>query len=329
MERALDATAAAIVGVDARGRTLFWNRGAELMFGWQRDEVLGRVPPIVPPSLRQEWRLQMRQVLDGGRGTVTAETERLTRDGRLVPVLRSASPLHDQTNAVIGVLDTLVDISAHKQLDEESRALTQVRERELIAMDLHDGLIQSLYGVGLRLAALERGPDLDPQEARNAAQHVRHEIERIIEEARSYLFTLRSREFAPRDLGTGLRLLVDALRLNGQLEPELRLDPSVDERLDPEVRGHLLYITREATSNILRHAHAAHVLIEVAQAGDRAMLLVQDDGCGFEADARTKRGHYGLRNMASRARLIGGKLNVSTRISGGTEIRVEVPLRRR
>jgi PAS domain S-box-containing protein len=329
MERVVDATAAAIVGVDLRGRTVVWNRGAERMFGWQRDAVLGRVPPIVPASLRQQWRRQMRQVLEGGRGMIEAETERVTRDKRVLPVLRSSAPLRDDAGNVIGVLDTLTDITAHKQLDEESRAMAQVRERELIAMDLHDGMIQSLYGVGLNLAAMERGPDLDAEGAREAARRVRAEIERIIEEVRGYLFTPRLREFAPRDLGTGLRLLVDALRLNGSLEPSLVLDAQVDERLDPEVRGHLLYITREATSNILRHAKATQVSLGVTQEGDQAVLTVRDNGCGFDADVRARRGHHGLRNMASRARLIGGRFNLLTGAVGGTEIRVEVPVRRR
>src|SRR5215207_466157 len=89
----LDATPAAVVGVDRRGRTTVWNRGAQALFGWSAEDVLGRMPPIVPPTLRQEWRLQMRQVLEAGRESSAAETLRVTRDGRLVPVLRSAAPL--------------------------------------------------------------------------------------------------------------------------------------------------------------------------------------------------------------------------------------------
>src|SRR5687768_3796744 len=82
----IDAISAAIVGVDVHGRVVVWNPAAEALFGWRREEVLGREPPIIPPALRQEWRLQMRQSLEGGRGSVAAETQRINREGRLVPV---------------------------------------------------------------------------------------------------------------------------------------------------------------------------------------------------------------------------------------------------
>src|SRR4029077_12850659 len=111
------------------------------------------------PALRQEWHLQMQRVLEIGQATPAAETQRLTRDGRLLAVVRSSSPLRDAAGQVIGLLDTLTDITALKQLEEESRAVSKVRERDLIAMDLHDGLIQSLYAVVLSLAARERGVD--------------------------------------------------------------------------------------------------------------------------------------------------------------------------
>lgn len=89
-----------------------------------------------------------------------------------------------------------------------------------------------------------------------------------------------------------------------------------------------MYITREATSNILRHAEATEVSLQVAQVGARAVLTVRDNGRGFDTTARVKPGHLGLRNMASRAKLIGGRIETSCPPTGGTEIRVEVPVRR-
>src|SRR5687768_2135884 len=101
----LEQTAAATIGVDRRGRTVVWNRGAELLFGWGADDVLGHVPPCVPRALRQEWRLQLREVLDGGRSTPAAETQRIRRDGQVVPVLRASEALVDPDGAPVGVLD--------------------------------------------------------------------------------------------------------------------------------------------------------------------------------------------------------------------------------
>jgi PAS domain S-box-containing protein len=320
----LDASGAAMVGVDTNGLTVFWSRGAQTLFGWAAEDVLGKEPPIVPPPLCQEWQLQMQRVLETGKPTPAAETQRMAHDGRIIPVVRSASPLCDSDGRIIGLLDTLTDVTALKQLDEESRALTQVRERELIAMDLHDGLIQGLYAVLLTLDAHQRDLHSSDDGAKHALKSARVDIERVIDETRSYLFDLRARAFIPRDLGSGLRLLADGVRLNAKMAVELSFDVGVEPLLRPEARGHLLYLAREAISNVVRHAHARSVKIEVARSDDRIVLSVVDDGIGFSMPSRPLRGR-GLRNMAERARLVGGRLDVSTRKGRGTRLKVELP----
>src|SRR6266536_758509 len=243
----IDTIPAAIVGVDSHGRVLVWNRAAETLFGWPRHEVVGRQPPIIPTQLRHEWRLQMRQVLDGGRGT----------------------------------------------------------------------------------AAAERSEDFDPDAARVALRRSREEIEKLIEEMRSYLLDLRAREFAPRELASGLRLLLDALRLNAGIEPRLELEQGIDEQLTPEVRGHLLFVTREAVSNILRHAEATEVSISVRCIEDQVVLTVSDNGRGFEPAAtsgKARREQRGVHNMASRARLIGGRFELDSSADGGTRVQLSTPI---
>jgi signal transduction histidine kinase len=256
----------------------------------------------------------------------------VTRDGQLVPVLRSTAPLTDRRGRVIGVLDTLVDITEHKRLDDESCALAQVRERELIAMDLHDGLVQQLYGLALGLVATERDASLDLETARASLRYVRGEIDHVIDEARRYLFDLKARELLPPNLGGGLRLLVDTLRLNGHLAAELRLDATADAQLEAEVRGQLLYVAREAASNILRHAAATSACIEVKLEDTRVLLTVTDNGVGFAGvplGARGRPRHYGVRHMHTRARQVGGRLDIVSRPGQGTTVRLAVPLRGR
>jgi PAS domain S-box-containing protein len=324
----LDALGAALVGVDAAGRTIIWTGRAKSLFGWSADEVLGQVPPIVPMPLLQEWQLQMQRVLSAGEPTPAAETQRVDRDGRIVPVVRTTAPLRGADGKIVGVLDTLMDITLLKQLDDESRALAQVRERELIAMDLHDGLVQGLYGVMLALDATRRTLEPPHPTAEGAMGAARSELERLIEESRSYLFDLRSRHYTPRDLGSGLRILADGLRLNGNLSVSLVLAPDVEQLLQPEVRGHLVYLAREAASNVLRHARARSVHIVVARSESLIELTVVDDGVGFSVPKRPARGHHGMRNMAERARLVGGRLDVSSARGRGTQIRVTLPIYR-
>ena len=245
-----------------------------------------------------------------------------------MPVVRTTAPVRGPDGGVIGVLDTLMDITLLKQLEDESRALAQVRERELIAMDLHDGLIQGLYGVMLALDGSRRSLDPPHAAADGAMGAARSELERLIEETRSYLFDLRSRHYTPRHLGSGLRILADGLRLNSKVDVTLQLDPGVEQLLQPEARGHLVYLAREAVSNILRHARARSVQIEVARTETHIVLTVVDDGIGFTMPKRAARGHHGMRNMAERARLVGGRLDMTSAPGSGTRLVVTVPIYR-
>jgi PAS domain S-box-containing protein len=322
----VDSLGAALVAVDVLGRTVVWNRRAEALFGWTADEVLGQVPPIVPGPLVREWQIQLERVLHTGQASAATEAQRITRDGRVLSVVRTTAPICGSDGAIVGAVDTLMDASQLKQLDIESRALGQVRERELIAMDLHDGLIQGLYGVMLALDSrrLRLGPA--DESAATALKEAQTYIQQMVDEARTYVGDLRSRQYTPRDLGSGLRLLADSLRLNGDVSVRLSFDPSVEQVLEPDVRGHLLYLVREAVSNVLRHARATAVCIEVGHTEEQIVLRVIDDGVGFAADAAPPIGHHGLRNMAERARLMGGRLYLTSAAGRGTRLELSVPI---
>src|SRR5579871_3735944 len=183
----------ALVGIDVARAVTLWTSGAESLFGWTAAQVRGQPPPFIPPGLQQEWQLQTQRVLESGQPDTPAETQRLTRDGRLIWVLRSSTPVRGQSGQVIGLIDVLQDVTALKQVDEEARALVQVRERELIAMDLHDGLIQSLYATVLSLSARQQSLDPPQPQAVEALEHARTNLERVIEETRGYVFDLRAR----------------------------------------------------------------------------------------------------------------------------------------
>jgi NarL family two-component system sensor histidine kinase LiaS len=173
---------------------------------------------------------------------------------------------------------------------------------------VHRVLIQSLYAVSLSLAARERLPVLDVEAALGALRESRRDVDRVIQDAREYLFDLRRREFARADLREGLTLLIDALRLNSGASSSLRVDPLVNDHLEGETRGHLLYVAREAVSNILRHAQATEASIDVVIYPSHVRLTVQDNGRGFDVHAQTDRAKHGLHTMALRARLVGAGL---------------------
>jgi signal transduction histidine kinase len=133
--------------------------------------------------------------------------------------------------------------------------------------------------------------------------------------------------------GGGLRALAEELRVNTLVRPTLEVDAGAEGLLGPDAAAGLLQIAREAASNVIRHARASEVTIRLAQAEGQVVLAVRDNGRGFEPASAEERagparaGGEGLRNMAARAKLLGGRLAVVSGPGRGTEVRLEVPLR--
>jgi PAS domain S-box-containing protein len=212
-----------------------------------------------------------------------------------------------------------------------SRQLTLLEERERIAMDLHDGVIQSLYAVALGLAAQERTLDESAAKTRDGLRQARGQLSGVIQEIRNYIFDLRLQKLGEQGLGAGLEALAEELRVNALIMPELVFDANVDNLLSPDVVENVLHIVREATSNVIRHAGASQVRISLARAESHLVLSIRDNGRGFDrqdSQPRANGSGNGLRNMAERARTLGGHLKTASQLGHGTEVLLELPLSR-
>ena len=210
------------------------------------------------------------------------------------------------------------------RLHEAVQYLAVVDERERIGKDLHDGIIQTLYAISLRL---EDVPELMAQDRNEAVETVDRAIDalnRTIADLRQFVVGLRPESIDETDLASLLAALVDQVRQNNPVEVELE---TPDERIDLSAyaRGELLQITREALSNIARHAHATTARVSLARAGGKLRLEIVDDGIGFDRSSPTPKGHLGLANMRDRARALGGALEYGNG-GEGTTIIVSVPL---
>jgi PAS domain S-box-containing protein len=327
LERLIEATGDAILTSDTHGRTLSWSRGAEQMLGWQQNDVLLCDPPFIPDARRQEWLDEMQRVLEFGEDSLTSETQRLTRDGRLIPVRRTLAAMRRPSGDAVGFLEVLRGISPDAEADRSSMAFAQLLQREAIARDLHDGLIQSLYGVVLGLTARARTLDGDTARTRGVLRTAIRQISAVIEEMRDYLFDLKVREMRPRDLTRGFEALVENMRANAMVEPELMLESGIEYTMDTDTANHVLYIARSAVSNVIRHADATSVRIQLERGTTGLVLTVRDDGRGFDPRQLGGRASLGLRNMAERAQLMGGRFEVSSQRGAGTLIRLEIPTR--
>jgi signal transduction histidine kinase len=201
------------------------------------------------------------------------------------------------------------------------RRLELMDERERIAKELHDGIIQSLFAVGMGLqgAALLAG---SPETAARIEGAV-GELDRVIRDLRNYIFGLRPGILADRQLDQALRELGDQIQERCPTRIDVDVDPEV--AADVSSRSHqVVQLTREALSNVARHSQARHSKVRLARKGTNAVLTIEDDGVGF--DVREDSAGNGLRNMRERAAAMGGTLRVTSQAGKGTRLRLTFPV---
>ncbi len=206
---------------------------------------------------------------------------------------------------------------------EQLHGLTVMEERERIGRDLHDGIIQQLYGIGL---SLEDVPDLMDEEPPEAVDRVERAIDALhgtIRDLRAFVFGLRPEIVEGSTLTAGIAALADAFRHNTLITPKLQLADVVSD--DDGLAAEFLAVTSEALSNIARHARASAVSISLGMANGDVVLRISDDGVGLPDDGRGAPGHHGLSNMRERAKRLGGRLDIESQPGTGTAIVARVP----
>lgn len=208
-----------------------------------------------------------------------------------------------------------------RSLREEVRRLAVLEDRERIAKDLHDGVIQSLFAVGMGLQGTSMASG-DPLVAERIDAAV-EEIDRVIRDLRNYIFGLRPGALADRALDAALRELVAEFEQRSEVVTVAEIDPAVAAGLS-SVAAEVLQLAREALSNVGRHSGAATCRLSLTRTEDRAVLEIDDDGVGFDASS-VPRGD-GLTNLEQRAQAAGGRTLIESAPGRGTTVRVELPL---
>jgi two-component system sensor histidine kinase DevS len=212
------------------------------------------------------------------------------------------------------------------RLHEQLQRLAVVDERDRISKDLHDGIIQNMYAVGL---SLEDVPELMGDEPAEAALRVERAIESIhlaIQDIRNFIFGLRPELLAGASLIGGIAALVEDYRHNTMIDLELRVPDSVDEPA-ADVTGQLLGIVSESLSNVVRHSRASRAIVALTSPDDRPdfELRIEDNGVGFDPAHVGKLGHQGLANMRDRAVQIGATLTIDSQPGAGSLVVVHFP----
>jgi len=255
----------------------------------------------------------------------------LTAHGEIVGVLtiatRSRKPLSQ------GELQTLTSIGMgagtaieNARLHANVRRLAVLEERERIGMDLHDGVIQSIYGVGLTLENARLSMAENPKNAEEHIQRAIDDLNHTIRDIRSYILDLRPRQLHGEGLVEGVQRLIAEFRQNAKLEVVmggLKADHFTD--LPQSHSMALFHICQEALANIAKHANAKKVAIELWGTSERVLLEIQDDGAGFETAKADKAIGHGLANMQTRVANVGGDVDIVSAPGEGTTILAWVP----
>jgi signal transduction histidine kinase len=210
-----------------------------------------------------------------------------------------------------------LELAEHRS-DAERLAILQDRDR--IARDLHDLVIQRLYATGMSLQGAM--PLLTRPEAVGRVSGAVDALDETIREIRSAIFSLQARgDSRPHGLRAQVLDVVGEMSVPLGFAPSLRLVGPLDETVPSEVGEHLLGALREGLSNAARHAHASQVDVTV-QADSELALRVRDNGTGMGTSTRRS----GLANLAERAAEMDGKLEITPAGGGGTQLDWRVPL---
>jgi PAS domain S-box-containing protein len=333
--RVLDNISDLVALIDPDGKVVYASPSHKQVLGRAPEELVGKSmfafenPADVPRSSEA-----FARALQGERAT-PLRFRMMGKDGHLVQLEGSGwQPIHDDGGRVIAVMGVSRDVTMRELVEEERRRAEEMHrsllarlvdageeERRRIADDVHDGPIQVLTALQLRLEALSpHVSDAGATYMDKATEAVRESIRSL----RGLMFDLRPRILDREGLLAALR--DQARALSEETDTSVRVQGvGLHEEPSALMRTVLYRIAQEALTNVRKHAKASRVEIEVETTDAGTRLRVEDDGVGIPGGSRATGGHLGLAAMRDRAELVGGTFRAVTRPGGGTIVEVVVP----
>jgi PAS domain S-box-containing protein len=327
----------AIVAKDLDGTIINWNQAAQRIFGYAPEEAIGRHITLIVPPDRLDEELNILASLRRGERIDHFETVRKRKDGTLLDISVTISPVKDSQGRVIGASKVARDITERKRLAllsqeaELSGRLLQLQddERRRIARELHDGAGQLLAALSMNIAAISAEESrLSPGVARNVRES-RSLIVQALSEIRTISHLLHPPLLDEVGLISALKDYVSGFGERSNIRVNLDL-PSDLERWPRDVELSIFRIVQECLTNVHRHSGSATAGVHLSHKPGEIQLQVSDRGRGIQREIQYKilagrSSGVGLRGMRERIRQLGGGMQIQSS-GNGTSIIVVLPI---
>ena len=213
------------------------------------------------------------------------------------------------------------------RLYRQVQDLAVLEERDRIGMDMHDGVIQSLYATGLKIENCLEDLKDDPSQVEPQLHSVLDQLNQSIADLRGYIFNLRPAELSDTDLAGAVGGLLQELKVNALLDVHLVEGPQACEGLSEEQTEALFHVARESLTNVRKHAKAHSVTASLERRSGGFRMTIVDDGGGFDPNEPSS--GLGLRNIRERVSALGGQIEITAAAGEGTQVTVDIPLERK
>jgi PAS domain S-box-containing protein len=319
---------------DLEGNYLRVNRAIETLSGYKREEIVGRnfVDFVAAEHVRYVRKSFFAKLAE--QGETAFEVDVIAKDGRRVPVEVRSRAIYEN-GVMVGVQGTARDITERKLAQDAlqmfSRQLIEAQEdeRRRIARELHDQVGQILTAIKMNLYSVQ-----EVLQTAETSSYVKDNIEAVDEAlrlVRDLSIELRPPVLDDFGLVTALCWYVDRYTKRTGLKVDVVIElPDQNQRFSRELETACFRIAQEALTNIVRHAQASHVVLQLVKDGNVLLLSIKDDGVGFDLESLRKRAPraatLGLISMQERAHAAGGTIEIDSSISNGTEIRFSLSL---
>ena len=255
----------------------------------------------------------------------------LTSGEKMIGVLGTAKrgdePFDDRSIQLLTAVGNWAGLAIdNSRLHTDARRLAVLEERNRIGMDMHDGVIQSVFGVGLGLENVRHLIDENPTQAKEGVRLAIDGLNQAIRDLRTYILDLRPRQLGEENLLVGLRRLLTEYRVNTLSEAMLTGKESDLADLESSQALVLFHIAQEALANTAKHAKAKRVSISLWTTPERVLMEIEDNGKGFSIDKMSMTLGHGLSNMHTRTRNAGGEVEITSAPEEGTTILAWLPI---